>query len=185
MASLWALRMGGWLSERFSLTSPYWDAAFSLLFSQHRVSCSPGWPQAPHVAKDKFEFLIFMSLSPKCWDYRYVSSSIVYVMLGIEPKASCLLKPTFHCPSYILRPNCNVTMLLKLLPRGDINNVYLFLLWSYVPIGSYGPNDKLRYVLESQWIYYADLQSHSEGSWAGAWTTLKQPQWKVYSQHRC
>lgn len=55
---------------------------------------------------------------------------------------------------------------------------------------SYGPNDKLRYVhvlllWRANEFIMLIYRAIGEGSWAGAWTTLKQPQWKVYSQHRC
>lgn len=40
----------------------------------YRISCILGWPQISSVADSDFEPLIFLPLSPGCWDYRYVLS---------------------------------------------------------------------------------------------------------------
>lgn len=53
---------------------------FLVWFLWDRVSCSPGWCRAQYIVEDDFEFLIFLPLLPKCWDYRHALSHIVFVV---------------------------------------------------------------------------------------------------------
>lgn len=44
------------------------------------------------LGKDDTELLIFLYPPPKCWDDSCIPSCQVYVLLGIEPKALCVLQ---------------------------------------------------------------------------------------------
>lgn len=55
------------------------------------VSCSPGWPPTWYVAEKDLELLTLLSPPPKCWNYRFVPPHPVYVVLGPEPRALCVL----------------------------------------------------------------------------------------------
>lgn len=76
----------------------------SLLFSisRHtfRDSCSPDWPQTGFVAKDDFDLLTILYLSPECYDYRHVPPHLVHTELGIQPKAECM-----HQLSHVSSPS--------------------------------------------------------------------------------
>ena len=41
------------------------------------AQCSPGWPRICSVTKDDIEYLVFMSLPSKSWDYGTVSSRLI------------------------------------------------------------------------------------------------------------
>lgn len=41
-------------------------------FFWEKVSCIPGCPQIPDIAKNKTELLILCPLLPECWDYKAV-----------------------------------------------------------------------------------------------------------------
>lgn len=56
---------------------------------------SPGWPLTPWVAKDSLDLILL----PPVLDYRRVSPYLVYNVLGIEPKALCILGT--YCMNYI------------------------------------------------------------------------------------
>ena len=56
------------------------------------VSYSPGWPLAKYVAEDNITRVIRLLPPPGWLDYKYaLSCAPFYVMLGMEPKTSCLL----------------------------------------------------------------------------------------------
>lgn len=61
------------------------------------TKCSPSSPetgsdlQSHCVMKDGLELLIFLLLPPKRWHYRFGASRLVYAVLGIEPRAVCML----------------------------------------------------------------------------------------------
>lgn len=46
--------------------------------------------RAFYAAKDDFELLVFLLLPPKYGDDRYVLQSLVYMVLGMGPRASCM-----------------------------------------------------------------------------------------------
>lgn len=47
------------------------------------------------VGKDDLELLMLLSLPPECWDYSYMLPCLVYGVLGIKPRALCVLgKPS-------------------------------------------------------------------------------------------
>lgn len=41
-------------------------------FFWEKVSCIPGCPQIPNIAKNKTELLVLCPLLPECWDYKAV-----------------------------------------------------------------------------------------------------------------
>lgn len=47
-----------------------------------------------YVTHDNLELLISLPLPPECWEYRYVLPHLVYVVPGIGPRASCMLRQT-------------------------------------------------------------------------------------------
>lgn len=49
---------------------------------------SPGWPQAPYVARNDLELLILLPPTPQSEEYGYISPSAVFAMLGTEPRPS-------------------------------------------------------------------------------------------------
>ena len=62
---------------------------------------STGWPGTCYVAKDDPEFLSLLSRPSESWPYRCVLLCLVYVVLGIDPRASCRLHQhsTHQAPS--------------------------------------------------------------------------------------
>lgn len=44
-----------------------------------------------YVLKNDLELLIFLPLPSKCWDYKLVPPHLVYMVLRIEPRASCMV----------------------------------------------------------------------------------------------
>jgi hypothetical protein len=60
------------------------ESSFLLFFSFMRqgLTC-PGWAQLNSVA--------LTSDLPELWGYRHVPGSLLYVLLGIEPTALCML----------------------------------------------------------------------------------------------
>lgn len=51
------------------------------------------------VTDNDLELLILLPPPPKFWDYRHTSPHQAYVVLGHEPRASCIQGK--HCTSYI------------------------------------------------------------------------------------
>lgn len=61
------------------------------LFSADRASPIPGWLRTHCEVKDTFKRLILLPLCPDCRDYRHVPAHLVSAVLGIEPRAPCML----------------------------------------------------------------------------------------------
>lgn len=62
----------------------------------------PGQSQTHCVAKDDFEFLIFLTLYPRYWDYSHMVLQSICVMLGLEPRPTFILGEHAYQMSYIL-----------------------------------------------------------------------------------
>jgi hypothetical protein len=43
-----------------------------------------------NIAEDGFELLTLLPLSPRCYSYRQVPSCLVYALLRLKPRASCI-----------------------------------------------------------------------------------------------
>jgi hypothetical protein len=62
-----------------------------LILREHVMSCNSGWPWIQYINKDILELLILLPQSSKGWNHRCVTLCLVYEVLGIEPRASCML----------------------------------------------------------------------------------------------
>lgn len=78
---------------------------FSIIFSSsflffsfsERVSCIPSWPSIIHVVEDDLAGLILLPPLLECWDYRKIPLRLLYAVLGIELRTSCMAGK--HSPS--------------------------------------------------------------------------------------
>lgn len=61
---------------------------------EHGDGWEPDWPAPYLVAKDGLELLTLLS-PPECWNYRHVPAPLVYIVLGIEPRALCAVSKYF------------------------------------------------------------------------------------------
>lgn len=48
-----------------------------------------------YVIKARFKLVIFLPQTLKCWDYRYVSRPLVYMVLEAEQTGLCILAQHF------------------------------------------------------------------------------------------
>lgn len=74
-----------------STDTKFFSKEKKIFLKSYKVSCSPGWPQTHHIAKDYFEFRILLPLQPECWIYRWGSPRLVFAGLWTEPRASFML----------------------------------------------------------------------------------------------
>lgn len=82
-----------------STDTKFFSKEKKIFLKSYKVSCSPGWPQTHHIAKDYFEFRILLPLQPECWGYRCAPPGPIYVGQGIESRAeyfACLDKHAIH-----------------------------------------------------------------------------------------
>jgi hypothetical protein len=69
-------------------------SCFVLFLFWGKVSCSPGWTQTCKWQRLNLNFLICLLIPPEHWDYPYVPPCLVSMVLGLEPKAVCMLTST-------------------------------------------------------------------------------------------
>lgn len=62
---------------------------------QGRTSCGSGWLLTHSVTEDNLRLLIFLPLCVESQDYRLVPTCLLFVVLGVEPRASCMLGQHF------------------------------------------------------------------------------------------
>ena len=60
----------------------------TLLLSE---TVSTVWPPTSRVAKDDLELLILRHTLPEFWNYRHAVMCLVYEVLGMGPRALCML----------------------------------------------------------------------------------------------
>lgn len=65
----------------FLLLFLFWD----------RVTSIPNWSWTYYVAEVNLELLYLLPRPLERWDYRHARPYLVYIVLGIEPRASCML----------------------------------------------------------------------------------------------
>lgn len=80
------------------LTRILLDTLTSINIQKSRVSCNPGWPQTHSAAKDDLELLLI--LLPSAAELRAETPYPVYVVVEIDPEASCTLCKCYQI-SYI------------------------------------------------------------------------------------
>lgn len=62
-----------------------------LFYSWDRALCISDWPQTQHVAKNSCQLLIYLPLPSECRDSSCLAPLLVHGVLGMEPRALCLL----------------------------------------------------------------------------------------------
>lgn len=67
-----------------------------------------------HVAQNDPELLSLLLIPPKCWDYRHAPLHPVSWVLGMEPRASCILGK--HSTNWATRPSREFSYPFTLMP---------------------------------------------------------------------
>jgi hypothetical protein len=92
-----------WSLSLYSNIIPQQHFAPELFFvSWEKVSCSPGWTPTCYVAEGDLELLIILPAPPRWWNGRQALAYIVYTVLMIKLRASCMLgkhSPNWATPS--------------------------------------------------------------------------------------
>lgn len=123
------------------------------------------------ILKKRFAFQFPVFHFRLCW----ISSTLSLALPGFS-------QTFWPCCSSSRWGGCWVSLLLKILSLGrggDINNTTLT---------SQGIRDKLvfnppNFTLGKQWVYLGLFAAHSKGLLTGAWATLQQPHWQIFTQH--
>lgn len=97
-SSCWCLqRLRGWIVPWPGCDLSSAALEDSLLFPQSQTDFFFSFERGTRlnsnaiITKDNLEFLIILTPTPRCWDYRCGPSWLVYVVLGIEARALCIL----------------------------------------------------------------------------------------------
>ena len=75
---------------------PHFCLSVCLFVFWGRVSCSLSCPWGFYIAKKDLKFRIFLPSSHRWPNYRPMPLCPVYVVLGINPRTSCLAGQAFH-----------------------------------------------------------------------------------------